>query len=175
MDPGVPGERYQVVVHVDAAVLANANAPGQAVLEGARISAETSQRLACDASRVVMRHDADGDITEAGARMRTTRLSNLITLCRRHHRAVHEDGFQLTRKANGELIFRTPHGRPLPAVPPQPAAPAAPAATLREQNEARGVHIDAYTSTPSWLGERLDLGYTISVLHPLACRPSAMA
>ena len=56
IDPGAPGERYQVVVHVDAAVLADAEAPGQSVFEeGARVSAETSQRFACDASRVVMR------------------------------------------------------------------------------------------------------------------------
>jgi hypothetical protein len=71
MDAGTTGERYQVVVHVDAAVLANADAPGQWVVDGARISAETSQRLACDATRVVMRHDADGQITEVGARTRT--------------------------------------------------------------------------------------------------------
>ncbi|HXH83062.1 MAG TPA: hypothetical protein VNN07_09055, partial [Candidatus Tectomicrobia bacterium] len=46
--------------------------PGQSVLEeGARISAETSQRLACDASRVVMRHDEDGRIVEVGTRTRT--------------------------------------------------------------------------------------------------------
>ena len=46
VDPGAPGERYQVVVHVDAAVLVDAEAPGQSVLEGGvRVSAETSQRL----------------------------------------------------------------------------------------------------------------------------------
>lgn len=33
LEPGAPGERYQVVVHVDAAVLADADAPGQSVLE----------------------------------------------------------------------------------------------------------------------------------------------
>ena len=61
LDPGAPGERYQVVVHVDAPALADPEQPGQSVLEdGARVSAETSRRLACDASRVVMRHDADG-------------------------------------------------------------------------------------------------------------------
>src|SRR3972149_1273171 len=61
IDPGAPGERYQVVVHVDAPVLADPDAPGQSVLEdGAHVSAETSRRLGCDASRVVMRHDADG-------------------------------------------------------------------------------------------------------------------
>src|SRR5437764_2565833 len=72
IDPGAPAERYQVVVHVDAPVLADADAPGQSVLnDGAYMSAETSQRLACDASRVVMRHDPDGRILEVGARTRT--------------------------------------------------------------------------------------------------------
>jgi hypothetical protein len=68
IDPGTTGEHYQVVVHVDAAVLADADQPGQRLLEeGARVSAETSQRIACDASRVVMRHDADGRLLEVGA------------------------------------------------------------------------------------------------------------
>jgi hypothetical protein len=55
IDPGTPGERYQVVVHVDASALADPDQPGQSVLEdGARVPAGTSQRLACDASRVVI-------------------------------------------------------------------------------------------------------------------------
>ncbi len=49
LDPGAPGERYQVVVHVDAQVLADPEQPGQSVLEGGtHVSAETSRRLACD-------------------------------------------------------------------------------------------------------------------------------
>jgi hypothetical protein len=72
LDPGAPGERYQVVVHVDAPALADPDQPGQAVLEGGtRVSAETSQRLACDARRVVMRHDENGRVVEIGARTRT--------------------------------------------------------------------------------------------------------
>jgi uncharacterized protein DUF222 len=72
IDPGAPGERYQVVVHVDAEVLADADQPSQSVLEdGARVPAGTSQRLACDASRVVMRHDRDGRVVEVDARTRT--------------------------------------------------------------------------------------------------------
>ncbi len=57
IDPGAPAERYQVVVHIDAPALADPDQPGQCVLEdGTHVSAETSRRLACDASRVVMRH-----------------------------------------------------------------------------------------------------------------------
>jgi hypothetical protein len=71
IDPGSPGERYQVVVHVDDDVLADADHPGQSVLEdGVRVPAETSQRIACEAGRVVMRHDADGRVVEVGARTR---------------------------------------------------------------------------------------------------------
>jgi len=72
LDPGAPGERYQVVVHVDAPVLADPDQPGQSMLDdGVHVSAGTSRRLACDASRVVMRHDAEGRVVEVGARTRT--------------------------------------------------------------------------------------------------------
>jgi hypothetical protein len=72
LDAGTPGERYQVVVHADAAALADPDQPGQSVVEdGARVSAETSRRLACDSTRVLMRHDAAGRVTEVGARTRT--------------------------------------------------------------------------------------------------------
>jgi hypothetical protein len=40
--------------------------------------------------------------------------------------------------------------------------------TVRAQHDARGVHIDARTSMPRWLDERLDVGWAISVLHPRA-------
>jgi len=206
--PGAPGERYQVVVHVDAEVLADADAPGQSVLEGGtRVPAGTSRRLACDAGRVVMRHDAEGRIIEVGARTRTippalrralhhrdkgcrfpgcgrpfgeghhiqhwanggpTTLSNLALLCRRHHRAVHEEGYQVERQAEGELRFRRPDRRILPDVPDAAVLTANPSDTVRAQNDARGVRIDARTSMPGWQGERLDVGWAISVLHPLA-------
>src|SRR4029453_19129184 len=63
LDPGAPGERYQVVVHVDAPVLADPDQPGQSVLEeGTHVPAGTSPRLSCDASRTLMRHDAAGNV-----------------------------------------------------------------------------------------------------------------
>src|SRR5215813_56622 len=161
LDPGTPAERYQVVVHVDATVLADASQSGQSELEdGMRVPAGTSQRLACDATRVVMRHEAEGRVTEVGARTRTippamrralhhrdrgcrfpgcggrfgqghhihhwaqggpTTLSNLALLCRRHHRAVHEEGYQLERLPNGTLQLRRPNGWVLPDVVPRSA------------------------------------------------------
>ena len=210
LDPGASGERYQVVVHVDAAVLADPNQPGQSVLEeGSHVSAETSRRLACDASRVVMRHDEDGRVVEVGARTRTippalrralhhrdrscrfpgcnirfgqghhvrhwaqggpTTLSNVALLCHRHHRAVHEEGYQIERLSDGALRFRRPDGRPLPEVPPPAAVPADPVGALRARHVADGLRLHARTGLAGWLGERLDVGWAIDVLHPLARR-----
>ena len=206
LDPGAPGERYQVVVHVDAGVLTDPATPGHSVLEeGARVSAETSRRLACDASRVVMRHDEDGRVVEVGARTRTippalrralqyrdktcrfpgcsvriaeghhvrhwahggpTKLSNLALLCRRHHRAVHEEGFQVERLSDGALQFRRPDGQPLPKVPAPAAVPADPAGAIRAQNATQGLTLHARTGLAQWFGERLDVRWAIDVLHP---------
>jgi hypothetical protein len=205
-------ERYQVVVHVDAAALADPSQPGQSVLEdGVHVSAETSRRLACEATRVVMRHAGDGAVLDVGRRTRTippalrraleardrgcrfpgcqvrhaqghhlhhwanggpTRLANLALLCRRHHRAVHEEGYAVVRDSDGTLHFSTPQGWLIPDVPAPPAVPRAPMPALVATNREHGLAIGAWTACPSWLGERLDLGWAIDVLHP-ACNPAA--
>ena len=50
-----------------------------------------------------------------------TSVENLVMLCRRHHRLLHEGGFTLERRGS-EFLFRRPDGRPLPPVP-VPAVP----------------------------------------------------
>ncbi|MEK7701529.1 MAG: HNH endonuclease signature motif containing protein, partial [candidate division NC10 bacterium] len=97
-----------------------------------------------------------------------TTLSNLMLVCRRHHRAVHEGGYQVDRHPDGELQFRRPDGRLLPEVPPPAAIPADPVQALVARHEAQGLRIHPRTATPGWLGEPLDVGYAIDVLHPLA-------
>jgi hypothetical protein len=100
-----------------------------------------------------------------------TTLSNLALLCRRHHRVVHEEGYQVERRPDGELRFRRPDGRILPAVPPTPELHGDAVQAVRAQNEAAGLQLHARTAMPSWLGERLDVGYAIDVLHPRALNP----
>ncbi|HEY7254721.1 MAG TPA: HNH endonuclease signature motif containing protein [Methylomirabilota bacterium] len=53
------------------------------------------------------------------ARGGPTTLSNLALLCRRHHRAVHEEGYQVARGVDGALRFTRPDGRPIPERPDQ--------------------------------------------------------
>src|SRR5437660_6511447 len=82
------------------------------------------------------------------ARGGPTTLSNLALLCRRHHRAVHEEGFRIERAADGALIFRRPNGWLMPDVPDPPSVPREPFDALREENIAHGLSLTAQTMTP---------------------------
>ena len=95
-----------------------------------------------------------------------TTLSNLALLCRRHHRAVHEEGYQVDRQPDGELRFRRPDGRLLPEVPAPSDVPADPVNVLRDGHAAEGRVLHARTAIPGWLGERLDVGWAIDVRTP---------
>lgn len=55
-----------------------------------------------------MNHWASGGLTN---------LDNLITLCGRHHNAVHELGWSMRGDANGEVTFVTPTGQTMVSVP----------------------------------------------------------
>ena len=86
-----------------------------------------------------------------------TCLANLVLLCRRHHTAVHEGGFELLMSATGQPQFRTPGGAELLQFPDGPTA----------QHGARHWHVaevaaDAVES--KWAGEKVDLGYVASVI-----------
>ncbi len=93
-----------------------------------------------------------------------TALDNLVLLCRRHHRAVHEEGFRVTLDAAGNAEFVRPDGRPLPEAPAPPDWTGRPLALARARLEREGVSIDPDTLTPDWRGERLDLDWVIHQL-----------
>ena len=107
----------------------------------------------CDAHHV--EHWADG-----GA----TRLDNLVLLCRRHHRAVHEEGFGVRMRSDGEAEFCWADGRPFPDAPSAPRWSGPPLMPTDARLAAADIEIRPDTATPEWHGERLDLGYAIDVL-----------
>ena len=55
-----------------------------------------------------IRHWADGGLTD---------LDNLVTLCGRHHRTVHELGWFVSGNADAVLNFTSPHGRSMQSAP----------------------------------------------------------
>ncbi len=111
-----------------------------------------------------VRHWADGG---------RTALDNLVLLCRRHHRAVHEEGFRVTLDAAGDARFAHPDGRPLEEAPPAPAWTGPALQPTDDGLAAAGIEIGADTATPSWGGERLDLDWAMHVLWQPRREPAA--
>jgi hypothetical protein len=209
LDRGTAGDRYQVVLHLDAdaeqSAREGAASPeidsdtGYAVLElddGATyVSAETSERLSCDASAVVMRHAPDGSVFDVGRKRRTipaalrraliardtrcqfpgctarrcdghhirhwadggpTSLDNLILLCRRHHRAVHEEGFTVVRAGDGAPVFYRPDGTRVEV---------APLGSVAERLIMSGVVTGPHVPTPYVENAGFDVGWVVDILR----------
>ena len=101
----------------------------------------TSRR--CDAHHV--EHWLDGGPTS---------LDNLVLLCRRHHRSVHEGLVDVRLLADGSLSFISPDGRVLrPAPTPPPDFP-------RDQAPPRTAD-----DLPTWDGTPFDVAYAVEVLY----------
>jgi hypothetical protein len=113
----------------------------------------------CDAHH--LQHWADGG---------TTKLENLIELCRRHHRAVHEEGFRVERLVSGELRVFRPDGRPLLAAPGAPPIGAEPLRGLADHLANCGTEIDVASEPPSWDGSPLDVAWAVDCLRAVDSR-----
>ena len=101
--------------------------------------------------------------TAARPRSRTSRCSVAGTTAPSTRRATRSSD-----EPDGALRFRRPDGRPLPEVPPPPRCPPIPSRRSGRGTTRRAFASHARTACPGWLGERLDVGWAIDVLHPLA-------
>ena len=81
-------------------------------------------------------------------------MNNLVLLCRRHHRLVHEEGFGLNRGADGAFNFTLADGT---IIPPGPDTRfRGNVVAQRVKNRELGLEITAETSIPAWCGEKMD-------------------
>ena len=87
-----------------------------------------------------------------------TSLENLVLLCRRHHRLVHEGGYAVERLPGGELRFRYPWGGPIPDAPRPPPGSLE---QLLERN--RRLKIDSETFRCGG-ADRMDLDLAVAAL-----------
>jgi hypothetical protein len=176
------GERYQVVVDADESAFSH-DEGGCQLADGGALAPETARRLACDASLVrngrksrtvppalqralrvrdrgcrfpgwENRRFLDAHHVQHWARGGPTTLANLVLLCRRHHRLVHEGGWRLDRR----LRFYDPRGRPFPTVPRLPRGD--PGELLRRQREL-GIDAGAYETGE---GQPMELGAVVDLL-----------
>ena len=90
--------------------------------------------------------------------------SALVSLCRFHHRAVHEEGFQVIGTGGGRFEFRRPDGVTLPAEAPAARWQGAPLAPTAARLAADGIRMGPHTATPEWYGESLDVAAALDVL-----------
>ncbi len=96
------------------------------------------------------RRFVDGHHVQHWADGGETSLENLVTLCRLHHRLVHEGGYGVAVGEAG-VEFTDPRGRVLRC---KPVIVDEALATLTAEHEKAGIRIDAQTIRPhGWYGE----------------------
>lgn len=96
-----------------------------------------------------------------------TKLTNLVTLCRHHHRFVHLHGYKIIVGDGGTITFVRPDGTFVRDASAE--APSAPG--IVEQNEAAGLDINPGTCVTQWQGDAMD--YDDAVSHLLWCERNA--
>jgi len=93
-----------------------------------------------------------------------TKLSNLVSLCRFHHRSVHEGGLRVERTDDGVWRFFKPDGASIESCAPGHTRPLGDWTQLVAANVECGASIDARTGATRWKGERMDYGIAIDSL-----------
>jgi hypothetical protein len=103
----------------------------------------------CTCSRFVdahhIQHWADGG---------ETNLNNLVLLCRRHHRMVHEEGFGVHTQADQKICFTDRQGNNLPETGETRFS--GNVFALTTENHRSGIHITPKTGKCQWDGEEMD-------------------
>ena len=94
-------------------------------------------------------------------------MENLVQLCRKHHRLVHEGGFGCERQDHGHLVFKDQQGKVL-AESFNLTSIAADQTTIESiQSRIQDLDIDAETCVPmTRAGERMD--WNLAVGHLFA-------
>jgi Domain of unknown function (DUF222)/HNH endonuclease len=104
----------------------------------------------------------DGHHVKHWAEGGETKLSNLLLLCRFHHRLVHEGGYTVQILDDGAFRFLRPDGRDLEAPIEYPIAPDWHA--LITAHRHAGLEITPETAETGWRGERMDYGLAVEGL-----------
>jgi len=117
----------------------------------------------------------DGHHIQHWAEGGETKLSNLVSLCRFHHRAVHEGGIVIERLDDGAWRFVKRSGEALHSCALGCTRPIGDWTRLPADHLEHGLRIDAHTAVTRWRGERMDHGLAIDLLVAGVERAQAQA
>ena len=92
-----------------------------------------------------------------------TSLANTVLLCRRHHRAVHEHGFTITREDNA-LVFRDARGAILAPTGSRPALGPRPFVRFEQHLGPAARTISPATNAAGWDGLPIDYPACVNAL-----------
>jgi hypothetical protein len=98
-----------------------------------------------------------------------TKLDNLVTLCRFHHRYVHDENVTVRAQPDGHWLFLKPDGTAFDDVRSTKTADYA-WTDLLDAHDEQGIYIDSDTAATRWCGERMDYGLAIQGLLQLSER-----
>ncbi len=93
-----------------------------------------------------------------------TKPSNLVTLCKLHHRKVHEGAVRIEILDDGALRFLRPDGRSFDSIAAGHTQPLGDWKQLPAVHQQHGIHIDRKTAATRWTGESMDYGLAMDVL-----------
>src|SRR4029078_11213611 len=79
-----------------------------------------------------------------------TKLSNLVSLCRFHHRAVHEGGVHIERCDDGAWRFVMKHGEAVSSCAPNHTRPMYTPSDIAKGNDEHGIRITPNTGSTKW-------------------------
>jgi hypothetical protein len=101
-----------------------------------------------------------------------TELQNLVQLCRRHHRLVHEGSWTVERARDGDLVFLTPHGVRMGNIPTRSRGDCNGLIPGQRRN---GIAPAPEATVPGWMGDSLDLGYAVDAMLTFTDHPDPYA
>ena len=93
-----------------------------------------------------------------------------MSLCRFHHRKVHEGGIRIENLDDGALRFLRPNGTSVDSICPGFTQPLGNWKQLAADNEEHGIRISARTAITRWDGARMDYSLAIEALMQRAKR-----
>lgn len=117
----------------------------------------------------------DGHHIQHWANGGETKLSNLVSLCRFHHRLVHEGAVAVQVLDDGALRFLTSNGESFESVAPEHSRTLGDWTALVAAHRHHAIHIDEHTAATRWRGERIDYALAIDVLLQQANRAKSVS
>ena len=116
----------------------------------------------CGQKRFIQGHHVEYWTRDLGP----TKLPNLLSLCRYHHRCLHEGGYFIRENRTGQLEFVSPTGKVLNGGPSLGVR----GPNLKQRHLRKGLHLTHRTTESTWDGSTVDLDLVVWCMTQMKLR-----